>query len=95
MQEACRFCFSEARSVLYYPLDSVPYLELVTQCFNLATDLLDHSVLPRHYEPEWGLGGGETRSPRRGEARGSCHTPLEPSGPVHYGKTCEQKCTTT
>ena len=48
-----------------------------------------------HYEPEWGLGGGETRSPRRGEARGSCHTPLEPSGPVHYGKTREQKCTTT
>ena len=44
---------------------------------------------PTHYEPEWGLGGGETRSPRRGEARGSCHTPLEPSGPVHYGKNCE------
>ena len=24
--------------------------------------------------------------PEGGEARGSCHTPLEPSGPVHYGK---------
>ena len=55
MQEACRFCLTEARSVLYYPLDSVPYLDLATQCFNLATDLLDYSVLPRHVCDECNL----------------------------------------
>ena len=62
-----------------------------TESIDQEGALLLLEMLIQHYEP----GGGGTRSPRRGEARGSCHTPLEPSGPVHYGKNCEQKCTTT
>ena len=55
IQEACRFCLTEAGGSLYYRLDSLPYLELVTQCFNLGTDLLDYSVLPRHVCDECNL----------------------------------------